>query len=311
VQHLNGYASIAAERNWLARYSFYRSPRLIGSPRDPYVVAESCDVGDGVSLIQWMLTDSLELLSDGADPDYRSKFCVYTADQTTWIETGNHGMQEIPAHDVVFLSSDIPIHTMSVQNTRHLTLVLPRSLVTRYIPAADSICGRGLPHDCDMAHVVRSIMLALKSGMNITHSTSVKTNLVSGLLMALCDLDKSPKDGGSPRVSNKIRLIEDVIADRYADPDLGVEEIARSLHLSVRYLHTICQGRVSPAEMIRQYRLRKAEEMLGALAGPERSITDIALACGFNSSSYFSTSFKSYAGVSPRAYRSSATGIES
>lgn len=294
----------------MGRYSFYRNPRLVGSPRDPQVIAETCDVGDGISLIQWRLTDGLELFSDGAPPDFRSKFCIYTADQTTWIETGNYGMQEIPANDVVFLSSDIPIHTMSVQDTRHLTLVLPRSLVTRYIPAADQICGRGLPQDCDMTHVVRSIMLALKSGMNITHSTSVKTNLVSGLLMALSDLDKDRKEAGPSRVSDKIRLIEDVIADRYADPDLDVEEIARRLRLSVRYLHTICQGRISPAEMIRQYRLRKAEEMLGAFSGQMQSITDIALACGFNSSSYFSTSFKSYAGVSPRTYRSSVTGAE-
>lgn len=307
AQHLSEHGSMASDRIWLSRHSIYRSPTFIGSPRSPTVIAESCEAGDGIAVIDWVLTDGIEMFSDGGAPDGGSKFCMYTADKPTWIETRNDGIQEIAANDVVFLSSDIPIHTLSVQNTRHLTLLLPRQLVMSYVPAADRISGRQLPPDRGTADVARNIMLALRHGIGIANATSVKAKLVSGLLAAMSGLDS--ETAGAGRAAQRIRLIEDVIADHYADPDFDIEAIARELGLSVRYLHAICQGRISPAEMIRQYRLRKAEEMLGSRFGESRSITDIALACGFNSSAYFSTCFKSHTGVTPRAYRSGSPPI--
>jgi AraC-like DNA-binding protein len=273
------------------------------------VIAESGEAGDGIALIDWVLTDGIEMFSDGGAPEGGSKFCIYTADKPTWIETRNDGIQEIPANDVVFLSSDIPIHTRSVQNTRHLTLLLPRQLVMNHIPAADRISGRQLPPDCGMADVARSIMLALRHGIGIANATSVKAKLVSSLLVAMSGLETESAGADSGREARRIRLIEDLIADHYADPDFDIDAIARHLSLSVRYLHAICQGRISPAEMIRQYRLRKAEEMLGSRAARAQSITDIALARGFNSSAYFSTCFKSHTGVTPRAYRSGSLPV--
>ncbi|WP_404712817.1 helix-turn-helix transcriptional regulator [Sphingomonas sp. MMS24-J13] len=260
-------------------------------------------------MIDWVLTDGIEMFSDGGAPDGCSRFCMYTADKPTWIETRNDGIQEIAANDVVFLSSDIPIHTRSVQNTRHLTLLLPHQLVTNHIPTADRISGRQLPPDRGVADVARNIMLALRHGIGIANATSVKAKLVGSLLAAMSGLNTETAAADTGRVAQRIRLIENVIADRYADPDFDIEVIARELNLSVRYLHAICQGGMSPAEMIRQYRLRKAGEMLGSRIAESRSITDIALACGFNSSAYFSTCFKSYAGVTPRAYRSGSMPI--
>jgi AraC-like DNA-binding protein len=288
----------------LSRHSIYRSPTFIGSPRGPKVIAESCEAGDGIAVIDWVLTDNIEMVSDGGFSADGPKFCMYTADKPTWIETRNEGIQEIPANGVVLLSSDVPIHTRSVENTRHLTLVLPHLLVMNHIPAANRLCGRQLPSDCGMADVARNIMQALRHAIGIANATPVKAKLVGGLLSAMSGFNNETTGADSGRVAQRIRLIEDVIADRYADPDFDIEEIAREIGLSVRCLHAICQGRVSPGEMIRQYRLCKAEEMLGSPRDDTQSITDIALACGFNSSAYFSTCFKSHTGVTPRAYRS-------
>ena len=58
----------------------------------------------------------------------------------------------------------------------------------------------------------------------------------------------------------------------------------------------------SPIDYLIRLRLQKARELL---ADPELRITDVALACGFNDSNYFTRQFRSVMNQSPRAYRQS------
>lgn len=64
--------------------------------------------------------------------------------------------------------------------------------------------------------------------------------------------------------------------------------------LFARFLHT------TPLEYLREYRLRKARELLCESDG---NITDIALACGFSSGSAFSKLFREQNGMTPLAFR--------
>jgi len=50
---------------------------------------------------------------------------------------------------------------------------------------------------------------------------------------------------------------------------------------------------------LNRYRLRRARALLEA---SDKSITEVALAVGFSSSSYFARVFREEMGVSPRAY---------
>lgn len=56
----------------------------------------------------------------------------------------------------------------------------------------------------------------------------------------------------------------------------------------------------TPIEYLNYYRVEQAGEQLLLT---DRSITDIALGCGFNDMSYFSKTFSRYKGMSPSAYR--------
>ena len=58
----------------------------------------------------------------------------------------------------------------------------------------------------------------------------------------------------------------------------------------------------TPLQYLNQCRLEAARQLL--LRQPERSVTKIAMACGFSSSQYFSTIFGQQFGVSPRDFRS-------
>jgi AraC family transcriptional regulator len=93
----------------------------------------------------------------------------------------------------------------------------------------------------------------------------------------------------------------DYIRGRLHAP-LRLRSIARAARLSPFHFHRVFQALVgaTPADFVKRLRLEKA---VGLMAGPRpASLTAIALACGFSSSSDFSRSFKQHFGVAPRAF---------
>jgi AraC-like DNA-binding protein len=65
--------------------------------------------------------------------------------------------------------------------------------------------------------------------------------------------------------------------------------------------HTKQITNMTPMQHLNHCRLTAAAELLQTQ--PERSVTDIALACGFSSSQYFATLFRARFGATPRACR--------
>lgn len=63
---------------------------------------------------------------------------------------------------------------------------------------------------------------------------------------------------------------------------------------------------LNPAGLLNRLRIDAAKKLLQT--NPERSITDIALSCGFESSQYFATRFRLETGCSPREYREQQAG---
>ena len=57
---------------------------------------------------------------------------------------------------------------------------------------------------------------------------------------------------------------------------------------------------ITPIKYINNARLARAELLLKTT---DKSITELALECGFNDSNYFSRAFKSYSGKTPREFR--------
>ncbi|MBR3577129.1 MAG: helix-turn-helix transcriptional regulator, partial [Clostridia bacterium] len=86
------------------------------------------------------------------------------------------------------------------------------------------------------------------------------------------------------------------------DEDKSMEEIAASLGICERYFRKFFTERagVSPAQFVTDMRLRRAKSML---ACSDKSITDIAFACGFYDSSHLTRVFKKQEGITPKDYR--------
>jgi AraC-like DNA-binding protein len=96
-----------------------------------------------------------------------------------------------------------------------------------------------------------------------------------------------------------LRAVEHV-ERQYAD-QLSATALAAIAGLSVsafsRRFHE--EMGVSPAEYVIEARIRKAKIMLD---DPSRSVTDVALACGFYDASHFSSCFLKHVGINPKRY---------
>lgn len=89
---------------------------------------------------------------------------------------------------------------------------------------------------------------------------------------------------------------------RNLDGGLSLEEIARAAGFSPFHFHRVFKSLVGEtlAQFVKRQRLERALYLM--THAPKRSLTDIALECGFASSSDFSRSFKQRYGTPPSAF---------
>ncbi len=99
----------------------------------------------------------------------------------------------------------------------------------------------------------------------------------------------------------RINRAIDYITDNLAG-DLRLESVARAAAFSPFHFHRVFRAMVGETlnQFVKRVRLERALYLLSHRDTP--ALTDIALACGFASSSDFSRSFKQRYGVPPRAF---------
>lgn len=98
-----------------------------------------------------------------------------------------------------------------------------------------------------------------------------------------------------------IQKIYQLLDDNISNIDFDINELSKEMNMSrssfYRKLKSLTE--LSPSEFIRNFRLEMAAKLL---ANASLSVSDVYVAVGFNSIAYFSSSFKSYFGVSPSEY---------
>ena len=83
---------------------------------------------------------------------------------------------------------------------------------------------------------------------------------------------------------------------------LSLYKVASEIHVSKSYLSSLfihCTG-YSFSNYINKIKIEESKTILKTTQKP---ILDIAIECGFNSQSYFCSTFKKFAGISPTKYR--------
>ncbi len=109
-------------------------------------------------------------------------------------------------------------------------------------------------------------------------------------------------------VNDRVRRALLLMEQHLADP-LTVEDIARKVNISTRQFERLFRFStgVSPTAFYRVLRLRYG---LWLLRNSTRSITDIAVECGFADCAHFSRQFREGFGVSPSALRRGGPEVE-
>lgn len=89
---------------------------------------------------------------------------------------------------------------------------------------------------------------------------------------------------------------------RGCDRPPSMSEVARAVGCSRARLFRIFQqtAGMTPNDYLQRLRVSRAGELLTTTSRP---ITEIAIACGFSSSQYFSNVFRKYLGLTPTAFR--------
>lgn len=105
-------------------------------------------------------------------------------------------------------------------------------------------------------------------------------------------------------IDETVQYIEAHLSQR-----LSVEELAGAAHLSKFYFQRLFFRLVgkSPMEYIR---LRRMAYALKPLKEKGRTILEVAVACGYQSHSSFTTAFKETYGITPQAYRNSSVVLD-
>jgi len=131
---------------------------------------------------------------------------------------------------------------------------------------------------------------------------SAAVTLGVALLRAKARLERMPKHALAERACDwRVRRVMERMETEIGG-DFGLRELACDVGLSPSHLGAVFVAAVGvpPHRWLLQRRVERACELL---TRTRRSITDIALSCGFSSSQHLSTVFKAHMGCTPTDFR--------
>ncbi|MGW3078743.1 MULTISPECIES: helix-turn-helix domain-containing protein [unclassified Kitasatospora] len=153
--------------------------------------------------------------------------------------------------------------------------------------------------------VVQSRAHRARPGNHLARSVC---DIVAVLVAELLEREAPERPGGAAELLARIRAH---IEENLADPDLAPESIARSQHISVRYLHKLFQqDGTTVGQFVRQRRLDACRRELERPSRRQRSVSAVAHRWGFVSHSHFSRTFRDAYGLSPREWQAYAARVD-
>ena len=214
----------------------------------------------------------------------------------------------------LFMINTGDIHSMFFDSldTRYLTMLFPLSSLT-FLTMDDSRAfltslneqKTGFVHVLTGTPVYDSIreniqkLLLLNGERPYAYQLGTKVcllDIVYQLFAAKLTIttDKKPEDAMCREILRYLR-------ENFAG-EVNLTETAARFHMSEKYFSRFFKKNFSLTfvEYVNQLRIEKAEDLLTNSSLP---VTEIALRCGFSSSSYFNKRFKAFTGVTPRDYR--------
>lgn len=145
----------------------------------------------------------------------------------------------------------------------------------------------------------------MRSRTECYHARSALEPLAISCEAGICGVDlPNRREDGPPAPSDYVERVNRAIdyVVRHLDGPLRLEQVARAACFSPFHFHRVFRALLGETlnQFVKRQRLERALYLMSH--APGRSLTDIALECGFSSSSDFSRNFKQRFGVPPSAF---------
>jgi AraC family L-rhamnose operon regulatory protein RhaS len=164
--------------------------------------------------------------------------------------------------------------------------------------------------DEDIARCFRRLGKAAAQGIVNPEAIARLKILINELIIALAGMLDRRKPSLDEKLSSSERAIRLFLQDlpRRLDEPWTLETMAENCGLGRSRFAACCRQiiNVSPVEYLTRCRVDAAAALLSN--EPDKSITEIAFACGFQSSQYFATVFRQRLDCSPCEWRETRTG---
>jgi AraC-like DNA-binding protein len=135
---------------------------------------------------------------------------------------------------------------------------------------------------------------------------------IANILVELVSLAVSAavEQGDAPLRLRRYQAVLDEVERRLCDAELRPQDVARELSISVSYLTKLFSDHgTSFGRTVLTRRLERARSLLAAdlaKSGRAMTVTEVAHACGFSDSGYFSRVFRTRFGITPSEFRATA-----
>lgn len=195
----------------------------------------------------------------------------------------------------------------SVIGTHYLGIVLPRAVLAARVNDLDGALTRVILRPVEpLRLLVGYLGLVQKEGTPATpelrHSVVRHIHELAALALGA---NRDVKDAGA-KAAAAARLAAALaeIAERFADPELTVDAVARRQGVTPRYLQRLLEMSGSSfTARVNELRLQRALALLTEVHGGQRRISDIAMEAGFSDVSHFNRLFRARFGESPSGLR--------
>lgn len=182
---------------------------------------------------------------------------------------------------------------------------IPKSILDPLLRSPRSITAHSISGATGLGAVAVNLLSSIANniGSISEHGSPLGGQMVDLIAMAIGATDQQTSSGRQGVRHAMIDSITKYIELNAADPNLSPAVVATHFRISLRYLHKLLEeGGNTFGKTLLASRLENCAVQLKN--SPDRTISQIAMAWGFNDLSHFSRTFKARFGCSPSDYRS-------
>lgn len=231
------------------------------------------------------------------------KFSFQLAGEAQLLQDGRE--THLTPGDWAFYDCTRPYTLILPQTYRQLVVQVPRHSLRSQIKNTNAMTATKMSGKIGLGRLAFNFVYSTKKQIDSLPSTAYGqiANTLTGLLVTGIGEIGDQHHSASEK-ETLLRKIKLFIEGNLTNPNLSIDLITKSAYISKRYLHVLFKDEgTTVSQYIRGLRLEMAGTMLADPRLLNRTVTEIALSCGFNNPTHFGRLFKQMYQVSPLAYR--------